>query len=55
MNDKPKTWNIPVRTAEGKELQRKYAEAWPGLKNIDWASLELRMLASLEDKKGRKR
>jgi hypothetical protein len=31
MNDKPKTWNIPVRTAEGKELQRKYAEAWPGL------------------------
>lgn len=31
MNDKPKTWNIPVRTAEGRELQRKYAEAWPGL------------------------
>ena len=31
MNDKPRTWNIPVRTAEGKELQRKYAEAWPGL------------------------
>ncbi|NBU69931.1 MAG: hypothetical protein EBS53_00550 [Bacteroidetes bacterium] len=47
--NKPALWNIPVRTAEGKELQRKYAEAWPGLENIDWASLETRVAATYED------
>lgn len=50
MNDKPETWNIPVRTAEGKELQRKYAEAWPGLKNIDWAYLELTVYTVFKQK-----
>jgi hypothetical protein len=46
MNDKPKIWNIPVRTAEGKELQRKYAEAWPGLADVDYSSLETRVAAA---------
>lgn len=41
-----KIQNTPLRTEEGKALQSAYAKAWPGLANIDYASLETRVAAA---------
>lgn len=41
-----KIQNTPLRTEEAKAVQRAYAEAWPGLADIDYSSLETRVAAA---------